>query len=685
MKPLKKATVRTQGSDFHPIFLAISGAAIGLSLWGYWRLAQETLAPDAAPKAVAGAPAPASAELQRARLALRRRFLDPLAHVRLAETLYREGRLTDAFGVLESAREFFGEARFAVAHTAVILENDPQAAETDPKGPAWAAGTPESFERQARTLTARAEFEAALKSVEAGLLIAPQHPRLIALKALVLSRFLDRPAQAVPLYRGLALGEPASPDGRLGVEFLGRRAHLAAIQKGPDGARSGDPSGTQAVETLEELARGHPDDPRVFQTLAMLRWTQGSLDRVREMTKTALARNPKHAGALSMAGALALSDKDADGAMKQLDLALQAEPGDLYSALKLAELRQFFKADPKAALPLWIAVHRLDPWREAQGRPVREFINETLAAQGAAFAHEANLERIERGFDSDDAGIRGQACMLAPGEGGVLVGRLSAALVDDVELVRRAAATSLAAVGKSTGPLLQAAAEGWLASDDSFLKARAFEVAAELFPRETRPKLLEALKSSDAYERLMARASLQRFYRADKAALAEALRSQSEEASDLVWALLSSAGLKRPGQAAPAPEPAMEPPPEPEPPPKTVKRSKPPSPAARAAALRKKGAAQLKAGALDAAAATFEKADALDAGNPDTLLGLARAYSRLRDASRGSIALRRCLGAAKAAGPRRLESALRMARHDDELTFLRAQPGFPILLKGFEP
>ncbi|MBI5200704.1 MAG: hypothetical protein HY925_03875, partial [Elusimicrobia bacterium] len=483
---MRKAKVRTRSDSWHPIILLVSFSVIGLSIWGYWRLAQDVLHPP--PAVMPGAKPEPTAQLKAARVDFRRAYLDPLAHIRLAEALYKEGRLVDSFLVLDGARGFFGEGRFAFAHDEVILEGDPQLSAPTPTGPAWATQQAIDFERQARALAERADFREALKTVDEGLAVSPQEPSLTALKALLLSRFLERPAEALPLYRGLALFDPAAPAGRLGVDFLGKRAHFAAIQRGPDGARSGDPSGTQAIETLEELARNHPDDPRIFQTLGMLRWTEGKLDAVRELVKTTLARNPKHAGALSLAGALALNDKDADGAIRQLEAALKVEPADMYSALKLAELRQRYRADRRAALPLWIAVHRLDPWRESQGRGVAEIVRESLAEFSSDAVKDAGPGSLAELLDSDDGAIRAEAAAAA---GRALEARLveplGVLLDDDVELARKSADEALFSIGKSSPtPAFHDAVFGWVESDKALTRSRALNLASDLYRDEAK-------------------------------------------------------------------------------------------------------------------------------------------------------------------------------------------------------
>lgn len=61
-----------------------------------------------------------AASLDEARARYRDEFLDPLAHVELADALYREGRPVDGYYVLAEARRWFPPAEFAAARARVI-------------------------------------------------------------------------------------------------------------------------------------------------------------------------------------------------------------------------------------------------------------------------------------------------------------------------------------------------------------------------------------------------------------------------------------------------------------------------------------------------------------------------------------------------------------------------------------
>ncbi|MBI5201024.1 MAG: hypothetical protein HY925_05515, partial [Elusimicrobia bacterium] len=196
---------------------------------------------------------------------------------------------------------------------------------------------------------------------------------------------------------------------------------------------------------------------------------------------------------------------------------------------------------------------------------------------------------------------------------------------------------------------------------------------------------IAALRYANPAIRVVARMTVEHYWPGVREAAAAVKKSADEEGSELAWALLTSRGIPRPAPAAPpaAPEgaPGGEPAPAPTPAPDT---KNPKAPRVLAAEARKKGESMLKAAKLEQAAAAFETADRLEAGNPESLLGLARAYSRLRDAGRSGVALRRCLAAAKAQGEKPLEKYRRTIKSDGQLSFAQSQAGFAVLLEPYE-
>ena len=60
-------------------------------------------------------------QLASARREFRERLLDPRAHLRLSEALWKNGRLVDSFYVAYAARQLFGEEEFHRAHADIVL------------------------------------------------------------------------------------------------------------------------------------------------------------------------------------------------------------------------------------------------------------------------------------------------------------------------------------------------------------------------------------------------------------------------------------------------------------------------------------------------------------------------------------------------------------------------------------
>ncbi len=82
-------------------------------------------------------PAEAARELAAARASFRGNFLDPNAHLILAEALYRAGRPVDCFYLISEARRLFSREAFGRAHALILRRGEEQArlpAASDPLG-----------------------------------------------------------------------------------------------------------------------------------------------------------------------------------------------------------------------------------------------------------------------------------------------------------------------------------------------------------------------------------------------------------------------------------------------------------------------------------------------------------------------------------------------------------------------
>jgi hypothetical protein len=72
------------------------------------------------PQAQINAQAAATATLNDARKKFRQHLLDPRAHLRLSEALWKAGRPVDAYYVMRSARQIFSDAAFRKSHADIV-------------------------------------------------------------------------------------------------------------------------------------------------------------------------------------------------------------------------------------------------------------------------------------------------------------------------------------------------------------------------------------------------------------------------------------------------------------------------------------------------------------------------------------------------------------------------------------
>ncbi|MFA6004481.1 MAG: hypothetical protein WC881_10480, partial [Elusimicrobiota bacterium] len=283
-----------------------------------------------------------SAALHKARAGLRASFLDPAAHIRLAEALYESARPIDAFYVLYGARALFGDAAFKRAHALVMLYRGRHflgLADFDPS-PANESDLKSRLQRDPKDAAAR-EYLAhiaaaqgrpgeAISLLDQGLAARPAEPGLLYYRAVIATGDGDG-RTAVPLWVRLLSKHPGTFYARSAWEELGRMAQR------PPAASDDDPS-RLAMAALLELRQPRADDPRAFSTLALAVWGRGDLPGVRALAAEALAQDPQPAGADMIAGALALNDRAPDQALRRFAAAWAQDPADLYSAAKLAQL-----------------------------------------------------------------------------------------------------------------------------------------------------------------------------------------------------------------------------------------------------------------------------------------------------------------------------------------------------------
>src|SRR6185295_4156826 len=108
-----------------------------------------------------------------------------------------------------------------------------------------------------------------------------------------------------------------------------------------------------------------PKDPSIFSAMAMAAWKRNDSAAARALVAQTLRADPKNAGALMVDGVIALSDGDADRAVKEFAAAWEENPEDLRSAEELARIYDRERGDRESALPYYIAIYRHDPGASA--------------------------------------------------------------------------------------------------------------------------------------------------------------------------------------------------------------------------------------------------------------------------------------------------------------------------------
>lgn len=389
--------------------------------------------PGAGEAALKAATAKADAELVDARRGYRSNLLDPQAHLRLSEALWRAGRHVDSFYVARAARQLFGDDAFRAAHAAVVLRLGGPAAEA--------------------------------------------RKRLSG---------LTNPAQAVPIHAEVARNHPDTAEGRDSLDTLLRLAST-------DDAVGGEAT-RLARASLEELHRSDPKHPGKLSAFALAALGRNDPGLAQAIANEALSSDPKHAGAAQVMGALTLHMKEPDKAFSWLSAAWDRNPEDLYSAAKLAQLYDKRRNTPEAALPFWLAIHRQNPDYE-DGGPVEGRIREVLDSRRERLLAHAGVESLGRYFGQDDGAIRAEAAARAAEfKDPRWIDALGALLDDDVELVRRSADYALFKIGQQEPEAVRARRDEWLAGDKPLTRIRALNLFADLDGKNAFPRTVAALK-----------------------------------------------------------------------------------------------------------------------------------------------------------------------------------------------
>jgi tetratricopeptide (TPR) repeat protein len=376
----------------------------------------------------------------------RSHLLDARAHLRLSDALWKAGRPVDAFYVMYAARQLFSEDAFRRAHAEVVL----------------GAGGPAAEMRR----------------------------RLEGLRDASLT---------VPVHAEIAREHPDTPEGRESLDALSRMA------AGDENAQGGE-SAHLARTALEELHADDPKHPGKLAALGMAFFARGDYALAHAVASEALAKNPNQAGAAQIMGALALQQKDMDGAMRWLSSSWDRNPDDLYSASKLAQIYDKRRADAESALPFYLALYRQNPDFADGGEPIERRIRETLDARRESLLEHAPVEGLGARFNLDDASLRAEACLRAASfKDPRWIDRLGELLDDDAEIVRRNADFALFEIGKKEVDAVHSRRDAWLASDKPLVRIRALNLFADLDGKNALPALTTALRDPNPAVRAFAK------------------------------------------------------------------------------------------------------------------------------------------------------------------------------------
>lgn len=399
--------------------------------------------------------------LAAARREYRERLLDPRAHLRLSEALWKDARPVDAFYVMYAARQLFSDADFRKAHAEVVLGVG---------GPASAA-------------------RARLKG-------------------------LTDPALTVPIHAEVARDYPDTPEGRDSLDQLSRMAMA------PESGAEGDAS-RLARTALEELYRADPKNPEKLAALAGADFGRGDVDMAAALVNDAWNKHPGHAGAARVMAMIALKNRDLASAQKMLRAAWDRNPNDLYSAAKLAQIYDKRRGDPEGALPYYLALYRQNP-EYADDETAETRIRETLDARRENLLKDAAVAGLGGRFKLDDASLRAQAALRAADfRDPRWIDALGELLDDDAEIVRRNADYALYQIAQKERGAVEARRDGWLNNSSPLVRIRALNLFADLDGPKIMPAVVSALRDPNAGVRAYAKVMVLDHYFPHSAAAAK--------------------------------------------------------------------------------------------------------------------------------------------------------------------
>jgi tetratricopeptide (TPR) repeat protein len=451
------------------VLMIAAAFAVYMTIVMRWFAAPKTPAPAAATFASSTA---IDASLENARREFRERLLDPRAHLRLSEALWKAGRPVDAFYVMYAARQIFPDEAFRAAHAEVVLGVG---------GPAAAA-------------------RSRLKG-------------------------LSDPALAVPIHAEVARDYPDSPEGRDSLDQLSQMAMAADGSAGGDAARV-------ARTALDELYRADPKNPEKLAALAGADFGRGDVAQASALATEAWSKYPGHAGAARIMGMLALRERDIDGALKWLTAAWDRNPDDLYSAAKLAQIYEKRRGDPEGALPFYLALYRQNP-DYADDEPAETRIREILDRRREDLLKDVPVEGLGGRFKLDDASLRAEAALRAAAfKDPRWIDALGELLDDDAEIVRRNADYALFQIGSKEPDAVRARRAQWLGSEKPLVRIRALNLFADLDGMNALPAVAAALRDPSPGVRVFAKLMVLDHYFKDRPEAAKLRARYMDEEKD---------------------------------------------------------------------------------------------------------------------------------------------------------
>ncbi len=495
------------------------------------------------------ATAASTTPLDAARDRYRENFFDPYAHVELADALYKAGRLSDAFYVLEEARAMFPEEEFNEAHAFVItghgrggwpgdLPFDATASNEDALK-ARAAMDPkdwQSLSYLAHIAGHRGDLAGAESYVDRALKIAPDELGPLGLKAQLYAKRNDADG-AMTLYEKIFNLSPQSPDRRSAIGMMTALASLGA--KG--GAKS-----KRALKNLTEWSKANPDDAELWLARAFALGARGDEAGVKALVRDGEKARPGTTALDGVKAMLAISDRRATEAVALLKGVVARDPENEFALEKLAELHRKELKDMDGALPYYIALHHGDP-HYYDGEYAEFRIKRALQSRRAAVVASAKTaDDLRALLKSDDGAVRAEAALAAGKLGDAsLIGDLADALDDVVGNVVQNADNALFEMSKARPKEIRAARDSIVGSPRAFVRGMAMNLYCDLDREGMKPTALERLSDPSPYVRWRAYSALTGYYRDDERAQAAVKKFLADERDERLLASLRYADSKR--------------------------------------------------------------------------------------------------------------------------------------------